>query len=100
MNLFEQYQGIYISPAALEVILEHESALTIEGPEVSQLKARPGEPPDKERFNQINQDGITIFFDNRVDQKEYNLNIDRSNWWKPGKLQVYADKQKFPHPRL
>lgn len=100
MDLYENYKGIYISPDALLLVMEHQEAITIEGMQPDKLKATPGVPQDTKGFDKIEQDGVTIYISSKVDMSEHNLNINRSSWWKPGKLEVSIDDQKPPVLRL
>ncbi len=100
MNLFENYKGIYIEPDALEVAMENNQALTIDGAELNDLKVTAGKPESNQNYTHIQQDGIDVYVTKKLDRQSYNINIVRKKWWQPGKLEAITDQEKFPHPRL
>ena len=98
--MFEKYQGIYVEPKALAMVMNENSAITLKGESIENLKAELSTPSRPETFDSLQQDGITIYLPKDLDRKDYHINVARKSWWKPGKLEVVLDRQDYPLPRL
>ncbi len=100
MDMFESFTGIYIAPDVLHLVMQEEEAITIEGTDVKNMKAKSGLPDHAEGYEKIEQDGIKIYIASKINRNGYNININRRSWWKPGKLEIKVDTDKPPLPRL